>query len=111
MTSAGKRGRLRERGLSLQAAANHLPLQSIAICPEEGGTEKGMSTLVQRGQNSLLQGIEHTAGIYGFFAALATAARRVPEQGLCWWETGAACERHYRVGERWYNLRPDALAA
>ena len=20
------------------------------------------------------------------------------------------CERHYRVGEQWYNLKPDALA-
>ena len=20
------------------------------------------------------------------------------------------CERHYRLGEQWYNLRPDALA-
>ena len=29
---------------------------------------------------------------------------------LCWWETGATCERRYRVGEQWYNLRPDALA-
>jgi hypothetical protein len=23
---------------------------------------------------------------------------------------GAVCERRYRVGEQWYNLRPDALA-
>ena len=27
------------------------------------------------------------------------------------WETGVVCERRYRVGEQWYNLRPDALAA
>jgi hypothetical protein len=33
-----------------------------------------------------------------------------PEQALCRWETGSACERRYRVGEHWYNLRPDALA-
>jgi hypothetical protein len=32
-----------------------------------------------------------------------------PEQALCRWETGSACERRYRVGEHWYNLRPDAL--
>jgi hypothetical protein len=57
-----------------------------------------------------LQNIQHTAGIYGFFAALAQAARRAPEQGILWWETGATCERRYRVGERWHNLRPDALA-
>ena len=58
----------------------------------------------------LLQHIKHTAGIYSFFARLARAARREPVQELCWWETGAVCERRYRVGEQWYNLRPDALA-
>jgi hypothetical protein len=43
-------------------------------------------------------------------ATLAQAARRAPEQALVWWETGATCERRYRVGEHWHNLRPDALA-
>ena len=38
------------------------------------------------------------------------AARQEPEYALCWWETGAVCERRYRVSEQWYNLRPDALA-
>jgi protein involved in plasmid replication-relaxation len=51
-----------------------------------------------------------TAGIYGFFARLALAAQRESERELCWWETGPECERRYRVGEQWYNLRPDALA-
>ena len=37
-------------------------------------------------------------------------ARQQPEQVLRWWETGAKCERRYKVGEQWYNLRPDALA-
>ena len=32
------------------------------------------------------------------------------EYAICWWETGAVCERRYRVGEQWYNLRPGALA-
>ena len=32
------------------------------------------------------------------------------EYALCWWETGSVCERRYREGEQWYNLRPDALA-
>ena len=32
------------------------------------------------------------------------------EYALCWWETGSVCERRYRVGEQWYNLRSDALA-
>jgi hypothetical protein len=48
--------------------------------------------------------------MYGFFAGLTEAARRSPGLELCWWETGATCERRYQVGEQWYNLRPDALA-
>jgi hypothetical protein len=54
--------------------------------------------------------MQHTAGIYRFFASLADAARRAPGLELCWWETGSMCERRYQVGEQWYNLRPDALA-
>jgi hypothetical protein len=54
--------------------------------------------------------MKHTAGIYGFFAWLALAARQEPEHVLFWWETGPACEHRYRVGEQWYNLRPDAMA-
>jgi hypothetical protein len=65
---------------------------------------------VQPGVRWLLAHIQHTAGIYSFFATLAQAARQHPEQRLCWWETGAQCERRYRVGEQWHNLRPDALA-
>jgi len=66
--------------------------------------------MMQRGEAWLLQRIQHTAGIYSFFANLIQAARREPEQELCWWETGAVCERRYLVDEQWYNLRPDALA-
>jgi hypothetical protein len=66
--------------------------------------------VVQRGEAWLLQRIKHTAGIYGFFARLALAARQETEHALCWWETGVVCERRYRVGEQWYNLKPDALA-
>src|SRR5947207_8724156 len=29
---------------------------------------------------------------------------------MCLWEKGAMCERRYKVGEQWYNLKPDALA-
>ena len=65
---------------------------------------------MQRGEAWLLQRIGHTAGNYGFFAQLALAARQESEHALCWWETGPACERRYRVNEQWYNLRPDALA-
>jgi Replication-relaxation len=55
--------------------------------------------------------MRHNAGLYGFFARLAQAARQESGQELCWWETGPACERRYRVLEQWYNLRPDALAS
>jgi hypothetical protein len=41
---------------------------------------------------------------------LAQSARRELDQALCWWETGVACERRYRVGEQRNNLKPDALA-
>src|SRR5215469_5715291 len=70
--------------------------------------------LVQRGVDVLVHHLEHTAGIYGFFASLSLAASRERLQGrqhhLLWWETGAICERRYRDHECWHNLRPDALA-
>ena len=66
--------------------------------------------MMQHGEAWVLQRIGHTAGIYGFCTRLALAARHESEQALCWWETGPVCERRYRVGEQWYNLRPDALA-
>jgi hypothetical protein len=105
-TPAGKRWRLREPGLRLIAAANHLSFHTIAMRSYDEVT----STLIQRDEGWLLQHIQHTAGIYGFFANLAQAARRAPGQSLCWWETGTACERRYRVGDEWHNLRQDALA-
>jgi hypothetical protein len=63
-----------------------------------------------RGKAWLFRHIQHTAGIYCFFASVAGTARKQAGYELCWWETGAMCERRYRVGEHWYNLRPDALA-
>ncbi len=100
---------LGERGLRLMAAANHLHVRNLAVVADNG-TGTGTSTMRQRGVDWLLQHIQHTAGIYSFFATLTGAARRAPGHTLCWWETGALCERRYRVGEQWYNLRPDALA-
>jgi predicted transcriptional regulator len=109
VTSAKKRWHLCERGLRLIAAANHMHIRNIAVVLDDE-TDRGMSTMIQRGEAWLLQHIQHTAGIYGFFARLTQAARKEPEHALYWWETGVVCERRYRVGERWYNLRPDALA-
>jgi len=91
------------------AAASSLSIRTIAVVPDET-TGIEVSTLIQRGESWLVQHIQHAAGIYGFFAAVAQATREEPGQALCWWETGAMCERRYRVGEQWYNLRPDALA-
>jgi hypothetical protein len=108
-TEVGKRWHLYERGLRLLAAANHIHIRTIAVISDgAAGGETSMVSL--RGEGWLLSHMRHTAGIYGFFAALVQAARQEPGHTLCWWETGAACERRYRVGEQWHNLRPDALA-
>ena len=106
-TSAGKRWHLCERGLRLIATANHVHIHNIAEVHETG---KQVYSIKQRGESWLLQHIQHTAGIYGFFADVAQVTREEIGQALCWWETGAMCERRYRVGEHWYNLRPDVLA-
>lgn len=53
---------------------------------------------------------EHAVGDYRLFAGLAQAASKAGELELCWWETRVICERCYRVGDQWFNLRPDALA-
>jgi Replication-relaxation len=108
-TMLGKRWHLRERGLRLIAAANHVHIHTLATMPV-GVTSLDTLPYVQRGEAWLLQHIQHTAGVYAFFASLARAAKEHPQQVLRWWETGATCERRYRVGEQWYNLRPDALA-
>ena len=108
-TVVGKRWQLCERGLRLLATANHLHVRTLAVVSDDAGDGE-VSRVEQRGAAWLLRHIQHTAGIYGFFARLTRAARGEPGHALCWWETGAACERRYQVGERWYNLRPDALA-
>jgi len=110
LTSIGKRWHLCERGLRLLAAANHLHLRTFGATSDAQPEEED-SHLQQRGEAWLLSHIQHTAGVYGFFATLAQAARQQPEQELCWWETGPLCERRNQKGEQWHNLRPDALAA
>jgi DNA-binding MarR family transcriptional regulator len=109
-TSRGQRWRLSERGLRFISAMHHVHIRRIAICEE---SDKG-TTLVQQGLDMLLRYLEHTVGIYGFFASLAQAALKERAQGhdhrLLWWETGAVCEQRYRDHDRWHNLRPDAFA-
>ncbi len=111
-TAVGQRWHLGAHGLHLVAAANRVPLHSIATMPDETPPAEVAVALsvVQRGVSWLLQHIQHTAGVYAFFALLTQAAEQQPGQALCWWETGALCERRYRVNDQWYNLRPDALA-
>ena len=108
-TDAGKRWRPCERGLRLMAAASHMSVRTMMTRPADEADGK-TSTMVQRGETWLLQHIQHTAGIYSFFASLAQAAMQQAEREICWWETGASCERRYQVHEQWHNLRPDALA-
>ncbi len=108
-TMVGKRWHFCGHGLRLIAAANHMYIHNIAAVSDEVAGVN-MSQYVQRGEAWLLQHIQHTTGVYGFFARLAQAARQNLEQMLSWWETGAMCERRYRIHEQWYNLRPDALA-
>ncbi|HVU69264.1 MAG TPA: replication-relaxation family protein [Ktedonobacteraceae bacterium] len=100
----GTRWRLSALGLRLLAAAQQVDVRNLTmpIVAEDD------SPLIQRGLPWLQQHVEHTAGVYGFFAALARAPQ--DEGRLVWWETGATCERRYRRQDRWQNFRPDALA-
>ncbi len=108
-TCVGQRWRLHERGLRLVAARYHLSIQSIAASDDEHNE----ASLVQRGQEVLLRHLEHTTGVYGYFASLSQAARQQRmqqrEHRLLWWETGAFCERRYQDHDHWHNLRPDAM--
>lgn len=109
VSEVGQRWRLSDRGLRLLAATQYVSIHSIAIVEERTGE----ASLVQRGIDVLLRHLEHTAGIYGFFASLSLAASQERLQGrehhLLWWETGPSCERRYPDHERWHNFRPDAM--
>jgi predicted transcriptional regulator len=109
-TASGQRWYLAARGLHLVATANRVPVRAIVTVPDAPPAAEGPA-VVQRGVPWLLKHIPHTAGVYAFFAHLAQAAAQQPDHVLCWWETGALCERRYKVNDQWYNLRPDALAA
>jgi Fe2+ or Zn2+ uptake regulation protein len=108
-TPAGRRWHLCGHGLRLVAAANHLHIRTMAV-ESDNEAESETSRIGLRGERWLFEHIQHTAGVYGFFATLAQMTRQQSEQELCWWETGAVCERRYLLHEQWHNLRPDALA-
>ncbi len=111
-TRVGQRWRLSGQGLRLVAATHHVSMQSIATSAEPTGDDEEV-TLVQRGLDVLLRHVEHTVGVYSFFASLCRAARQEQAMGrehrLLWWETGLVCERRYRDHDHWHNLRPDAM--
>jgi len=91
------------------ALLTQVHLRTFAVATDVQA-KKEVSHLQQRGEAWLLSHRQHTAGVYGFFSTETQAAKQ-QEQDLCWWETSPLSERRYRIGEEWYNLRPDALAA
>ena len=105
-TAAGPRWHLSERGLRLVAASHHVRVSRLATASPPAQQGKAIS-LLQLGLEEARGHIQHTAGIYSFFASLAQAAHTVPGHRLLWWETGSICERRYRHHDAWYNLRPD----
>lgn len=110
-TRVGPRWRLSVQGMRLLAAMQQVSLKSIATMTTPI-SEQEEPKLVQRGQEVLLRQVEHTAGVYSFFALLSQTAQQERMQGmqhrLLWWESGRACMRRYRYADSWHNLRPDA---
>ena len=82
-TVAGFRWRLTEAGLRLLAQAAHCHVRHLGFFSDDPAVP-----LQQRGLRGRLREIRHTAGVYGFFAALANDLRSLPHAGLSWWETG-----------------------
>jgi hypothetical protein len=104
-TAVGPRWQLAEDGLRLLASASQCSLQRFLHLPVAAA-----APVQQRGVKGLLHQIQHTAGVYGFLAALATELERVPGARLRWWETGARCERVFAWKEQTYHFKPDAFA-
>ncbi len=102
----GLRWHLSEAGLRLLAQAAHCSVRHLGYFPDDPS-----APLQQRGVRGRFLEIRHTAGVYGFFATLASALRVLPDAGLQWWETGWICERRFSSQERLYSLKPDALAS
>ena len=104
-TRVGERFALSEEGLRLLAAASHCHVRYLVHRPET--TEEPCSSaniLVPRGLPGMLKQVEHIAGVYGFFDALASLGC------LHWWETGSICARFYQYQGDWHGIRPDAVA-
>ncbi len=103
-----QRLRVSARGLRLVAACHHLTLRSLADSLVDRHHEH--IEVVQRGLAELRGAPQHTAGVYGFFAELACAARDTPGHRLLWWERGHAREQYYVAAASWRHHRPDGIA-
>jgi hypothetical protein len=104
LTPLGERWHLAEAGLRLLARAASCSVARLARMPEETG-----GPMRQRAVTGLLHQIQHTAGVYGFVTTLAQALEGLPDAGLRFWETGAACERVFVYREKTLHFKPDAL--
>ena len=104
-TAVGERWRLAEDGLLLLARLASCHVQRLVHVAQEDE-----ASLQQRGTPGLLHQIQHTAGVYGFFAQLCASLATVPDAQVRWWETGVNSEWHFSYREQTYRFRPDALA-
>lgn len=104
-TAVGQRWQLAEPGLRLLARLTSCHVSRFVHLPVVAH-----EPLQQRGVKGLLHQASHVAGLYGFFATLATELMRVPGAHLRWWETGAICERVFAWRGKIYHFKPDAFA-
>jgi DNA-binding MarR family transcriptional regulator len=98
-TERGRRWQLTLLGLRFMAVMLQVSLPHVV--------EYFDDTPQQRGLAGLRRTIQHTAGLYGFLAALHRATRDKGHR-IAWWETGGWCERRYHEHSHWHDLRPDA---
>lgn len=104
-TLADDRWHLADAGLRLLARVANCHVHRLVRMPVD--PEK---PLQQRGLAGLLHQARHTAGVYSFFAELSTEFATQPDAHVCWWESGAACERVFVYREGTFHFKPDAAA-
>jgi hypothetical protein len=105
-TRVGDRWYLSEPGLRLLARLASCHVHRLVHLPREE-----QMPLMQRGLPGLLHQIQHTAGVYAFFALLTEALATQANARVNWWETGVITERHFLYREKTYRFRPDAQAS
>jgi len=97
---------LSDGGLRLIAAMQHFSLQRLGFS-EQQADEGDHPVLMPCPLPALLRYPLHTAGVYGFLAALHRAAP-LHKVTISWWEAGEGCERSYPWHGIRRNLRSDA---